>query len=687
MDLTQLSDLLTKPDVNNYSQKIKFLLKKLGRYDARSFDRLISDPEFRQKILESLQRAIERQRSRNPTTMGQIADVETLRLYNQLYRNLLIFSWPEVGDVLSRLGYSPKLAERLESDPALRTQTIQIMRDKIDQWQTESGFNLDSLLVDPNIPDYVTGMAQNMLGPDFTQELFRSGAKSLKFQALARLPGGIAAIEKHYGLQITGNVDKFLKNYNDKYYTLECGLYNSEADCAIHKIKCLAEMGDYEGVTETLKSTPSANIGLRQEMTITALNIFAGLGRKDLISQLVEFATENIIAIPDQYVDGTYALYAAFKGDVDDFIFHLSRMYGDAPPQDVGNDDWNSDVEDYDEYSFHSETWTIYKDGLSVAIKNNHIEFLEELSARHNELGFVGLHGENEIRNDIITEAVSMHRFDIVDALGGFGDDIDDILMDAVKTCDKEVIDRCFDAMRRKGSKNTFSFELAIDNDCPAMIDKFLLDLDPIVAGHSLYDNMFGFTSLKSHHKAFVVTELERMLIGMAGKNMAKQLIPLLDAYTGSRYSRITDLVRVVMLMLNNAHRNNRYDTFEVILNHPAIAPHLDQLWSRVIDQQDITDIDPLCRYKIIKNMLIRGRAPVKPGLGDLDLAVASSDPAAARALVDWMLDKGENIPQADYKELVLLNRSLLPRTRIPSEPYPSEEVLVQLKRLLPLVV
>jgi len=656
-NVSLLLSLLGSPDYGNYSQKIKLLLQQLDRYTPEFFQKLMSDPEARNKTLESLRNVTQRWRSHNPISMSRISNLEALRLHNQLYQSLIIFDWTKAGQILSDMGFGPDIVTNLRSDPKFRTQTIRIMSDKIDQWQQRTGFTLDKLFVeDEIIPEATAQIARNVLNNDFTQELYLAGAKSLKFQALASLPGGIAAIEKYYQAPITGDVDKFLRFYNVNHYTADCSQYLvHRRSCIQLQTQALAERGDYPAILALLKSKEMAKY--RDEVVKDAIEAFALVGRKDLMDNLRQYVLDNDITLDDVHIEGGYALYEAINGTVDGFIQRLRRGYDQAPAEE--------DEEDREQYLRFLDTFLWQ--GIEKALQYNRMDFIQELIGRLLELDFLDIGEEGHVIGTIIQAAIGEGRIDVAELL----DETHgrhytlSILAKAAMTCDKEIIDR-YTVDLQDVPEYELLLGVAFDAECSYLMDKLLPYMDGI---YQLSDRPL-FSGSQS-------TRMSGRIIPMVRKRMTKYLKLFLDKYGETTFQH-NHALTLMSRMLDAAAGAKRYDNFNLILNHPATSPYLEKLWYAILGDRYESFTSISTKYLILKTMLLDGLHRLDNPYNSLYHEVSSGDTTAVKVFVEWLLDRGANIPRDIYDLILALDGS--------HRPFPND-IGRQIQRLAPLVV
>jgi len=284
----QLVSLLENEDYRQYSRRLRALLERLDKYDPQTFDRILNETEYRQRMLASLRRAVERLKARNPVIISRISDYESLKIYQRLLTGLGGRDWPLVDAAIQELGFGPNIGQALQDDPSFRHRTFTTIRLKIDAWLEARpwlmpNFGVDYMedrqgVMDPATRFYI----QNELRLEMDSS---DPVKSLRYNALVSNPETIVAAEHELGLPITGNRLKFEKNYNGKYYTSNCRDYNTENKCR----QLIIENGPLEGAVEMLRTIlESGNMGLE---------IYGKIPRYDAIDQLLAdetFVTQSL---------------------------------------------------------------------------------------------------------------------------------------------------------------------------------------------------------------------------------------------------------------------------------------------------------------------------------------------------------------------------------------------------------
>jgi len=305
-DVEQLLNILRRSDYQAYSRRIKELLERLERYTPDLYKKILSDSNYKDRIITSLEGVLQRWRAQNPVIASEITDSEKFSLLRALVVAITKREWSQVQDLVSQLGFGPTVAENLETDEAFRHQSLQIMSDRLRDWaETRLQPYIPPAGSNPDVEAFDDELTRGYVVGDFRREVETPGVKSLRYNALMSNPRAVATAEKTLALEVTGDKEKFLENYHLNYYTADCEQEQSKKSCRELMAKTASDEICYNTL---LRSFIVGRTGRDEPLTI----FLAKYGRYNVIDAI--FAELNKRMTDEQ----AYAAELSSDSDSDD---------------------------------------------------------------------------------------------------------------------------------------------------------------------------------------------------------------------------------------------------------------------------------------------------------------------------------------------------------------------------------
>ena len=660
-DVEQLIGILRRPDYQAYTQRIRELLASLERYTPDLYKKILSDPNYKDRIITSLESVIQRWRSRNPVISSEISDRGKFILFRDLATALQAEEWISVQDLINRLGFGDVVFDNLKTDMAFRRQSLRILLDRLSDWAEDRPWlNYQAQQrSDTEIEAFDDGMTQVYVLGDFRKDIEAPGVKSLRYTALMSDPRAIAAAEKTLGLEITGNKEMFLDNYRLHYYTSDCGDKHSEEDCQELMAKTADSKTCYDAFLRFFLGGSIRNGGgltgylAKYDRYDVIEAVFAEIDRRIQAPEQAAGGEGEFQADPGTrrllYEDNMattsfdIATEAITKGNIDQYqkYFQLAtQLIHPIIPRVIGF--WGR--QEYGENMKHKLTAL-----LKAGVNSGNFEILQ----------MVIDNVKDQIQQGIFPPQFDTRYFNDTHINGIVSEQ-------AAWKGDIEILDRL------KGISR-FSLGTAVDgaiSSCnPEVIDYLEPDMDVVYFGvNGLLTSVAGLIPKVIAGNCFKLFELcvrktdaSPEIVSRANRSITGdlQFPPLIRG-------KILELYLEKYLYLHNPDTLRQYlryivtfaytDRFETVMEYPEfrdLVQYPELLYYRLLLDAAAMGNEPQYnfhnRYKMNKFLIDNNYVKV----GDLGAergVISSNDAGGFRALVDYYIQQGKNINQKDFE-------------------------------------
>jgi len=624
--VTWLLDILQNPGYQLHRSRIATALKDLGKYDPATFDRVFEDPIYRQNLIQALQGLIDRWTQYNPVITSDVRDFDT---YKALYLSIHRRDQDAISDLIQKLNFSQTVTHSLAQDPLFRSQTLEILYDKITRWQRThpwlSLVELPTPAEGADIEAFSNDLNRHYILSEFRQELDtpRGDIKSLRYNALMANPQSIAAAEKTLGLKVTGDKDQLIKNYKSNYYTRDCTIYNTSQKC----LELMAKTGTFQQAYEFL-------LGRISHSSMYSAKVFIGElatrgQRYDVITAVADKYKENS-ADPELLTQLSFiiAAQAAQDQQFDIYQTYFHQAIDTLPPLGA---EVNRRIIDIN---------TSFYDILRGAARSDSQEMVKLVSQDIEDLLASGFFPINSMimrsgSTSTVLSQVAAERGDVsmlryLREIGRFN--MDYAIHGAIGGCNPDVIQYLkpdiIDKFLRKPIILTALRELvdkAVMNNCAAVLE---LCINESGGSPEVIDGYLGKRNILLENKNPEFLDL-----------IFANYLDLLDASGGAD------------VLLKNVIARGDTPVLDVMMKYPIFRHKLTGLERFIHDGKiGAYNLDKI--YKITKYAIDKGYTVPKDGFKDLLSAVISKDPGVVKALVEYYVENNAVISRDMYQRI-----------------------------------